>query len=214
MKINYEVIARTSLRLLNEVGLDGLTMRLVAKELDVQAPALYWHVRNKQELLDAMAGIMLAEVVEGLEPPAPGFSWPDWLGGSVRRLRRVMLGYRDGARVLAGTNVTHPAVFQMMELTLRAMLDAGFPPDETARDFPVLLHYTVGYTIEEQARGGASYDGDNPYRPERLAERLDPRRFPLVAGVLDDLFDPDADAGFERGLHIILSGMRVTRSGH
>ncbi len=213
MKITPEAIARTSLRLLNDVGLDGLTMRLVAKELDVQAPALYWHVKNKQELLDAMAGLMLGETAEGLELPGRGVSWEEWLGDSVRRLRRVMLRYRDGARVLAGTHVTGPVVFRMTELALRTMRDAGFSLHEAARSFPILLHYTVGFTIEEQARLGTSYGEDNPYRSGRFAGSLDAERFPLTARALDQLFDADAEAGFEHGLQIILTGMRAGLAG-
>ena len=48
-------VADTALKLLNEVGLDGLTLRAIARELDVKAPALYWHFKDKQALLDEMA---------------------------------------------------------------------------------------------------------------------------------------------------------------
>lgn len=54
-RIDRRQVVDTALRLLNEVGLDGLTLRRIAKELNVQAPALYWHFKNKQELLDEMA---------------------------------------------------------------------------------------------------------------------------------------------------------------
>ncbi|MEV8631217.1 TetR/AcrR family transcriptional regulator C-terminal domain-containing protein [Streptosporangium sp. NPDC051023] len=209
MKITPEAIARTSLRLLNEVGLDGLTMRLVAKELGVQAPALYWHVKNKQELLDAMSGLVLAESTEGMELPGRGVSWEEWVTDSIRRLRRVMLRYRDGARMMAGTHVTDPAIFRITELSLRTMQDAGFSLREAARTFPTLLHYTIGFTIEEQARTGVSYGDDNPYLPGRIALSLDAERFPLTTRALDDLFDPDGDASFEHGLQVILSGMRA-----
>jgi len=211
--INSEVIARTALRLLNDVGLDGLTMRVVATELGVRAPTLYWHVKNKQELLDAMATTMFLEAVEGLEAPRAGDAWDDWLADRARRLRRVMLRYRDGAKVLAGTNVTHPAVFRTIELTLRSAQDAGFTLTDAARGFPAVLHYTVGFTIEEQARAGEAYGADNPYRPEQVAEVVDRERFPLTAQVLGQLFDPDTDAGFEHGLRIVLAGLRVTGHG-
>lgn len=211
-KITAEVIARTSLRLLNEVGLDGLTMRLVAKELDVQAAALYWHVKNKQELLDAMAAIMFVESASGLESPRRGVSWQDWSVDLARRLRAAMLRYRDGARVFAGTNVSDPLLSRTIELTLRTLQDAGFSLREAARGFPTLLHYTVGFTIEEQARTDARYGDDNPYSPERIAESIDADRFPLAAQVREELFDPDTDAGFEHGLRIILAGMQATRS--
>jgi TetR/AcrR family tetracycline transcriptional repressor len=210
MKINAGVIASTALRLLNDVGLDGLTMRVVAKELDVQAAALYWHVKNKQQLLDQMAAIILTEAVDGTAVPAQ--DWQDQLRQWARELRRAMLRYRDGARVFAGTNVTDPVVFRSTERSLRTMRDAGFSVREAARSVPALLHYTVGYTIEEQARTGVAYGADNPYEHGRMAEQIDAEAFPLTAQAhaADDLFDPDTDAGFERGLAIVLAGIKLT----
>ena len=207
MRITSDLIARTALRLLNDVGLDGLTMRLLAKELGVQAPTLYWHVTNKQELLDLMADLMSAEVGEGLEAPARDTSWQDWAADLTRRMRRTMLRYRDGARVTAGAYSRSPAVPRTVELTLRTFQDAGFPVAAAARAFPVLLHYAVGFTIEEQARTGAAYEGDNPYAEGGL--RFDPEKYPLTAEVATELYAVDTEANFEYGLRIILTGMRV-----
>ena len=206
MKLTSDRIARTALGLLNDVGLDGLTMRVLAKELGVQAPTLYWHVRNKQELLDAMAELMSAETNDGIEAPAAGVTWQEWVTDGARRMRRTMLRYRDGARVLAGANTTGPAVPRTIELTLRTLTDAGFPAAAAARAFPAVLHYTVGFVIEEQARTGAAYGSDNPY-DSSLA--VDPSKFPLTAGVATELRAVDSEATFEYGLRLILTGMRV-----
>ncbi len=69
-------VADTALRLLNEVGLDGLTLRAIAKELDVKAPALYWHFKDKQALLDEMASEMYRRMAAAPNPtpPTPGRS--------------------------------------------------------------------------------------------------------------------------------------------
>jgi TetR/AcrR family tetracycline transcriptional repressor len=206
VRITSDLIARTALGLLNDVGLDGLTMRLLATELGVQAPTLYWHVKNKQELLDLMADLMSAEVGEGLEAPARDTSWQDWAADLTRRMRRTMLRYRDGARVTAGAYSRSPAVPRTIELTLRTFQDAGFPVAAAARAFPVLLHYTVGFTIEEQARTGAAYGTENPYAD---GLRVDAAKHPLTAAVAQELYAVDSEANFEYGLNIILTGMRV-----
>ncbi|MER7009610.1 TetR/AcrR family transcriptional regulator C-terminal domain-containing protein [Dactylosporangium sp. NPDC000555] len=206
MAINPDVIARAGLELLAETGLDGLTMRLVADRLGVRAPTLYWHVKNKQHLLDAMAAVMFAESIEGLEAPWRAEPWPDWLAARARNLRRVLLRYRDGARVFAGTNLAGPELPRVMELTLRTLLDVGHTLPDAARGVAALLHYTVGHTIEEQARLGAEYGEQSPYRPERLTETFDPARHPLAARVATEVLrDPDAD--FEHGLALLLTGM-------
>ncbi|MFF3737571.1 TetR/AcrR family transcriptional regulator C-terminal domain-containing protein [Streptomyces sp. NPDC002566] len=211
MKLNSEVIARTALRLLDDVGLDGLTMRLVAQDLGVRAPTLYWHIKNKQELLDAMATLVYVEAAERLEEPRDGSSWEDWLADWARHLRQAMLSHRDGARVLAGTYVNHPAVHRAVELNLRTLRDAGFTLSEAARGFPAVLHYTIGHTIEEQAHTDAAYGDDNPYAPERLAGMIDAERFPLTAQASSDLLGMDGDVGFESGLRILVLGLRAAR---
>jgi TetR/AcrR family tetracycline transcriptional repressor len=199
VKLNRDVIAGRALQVLNEVGLDGLTMRVLAKELGVQAPTLYWHVKNKQELLDAMADRLSVETAEGLEAPRRDETWQDWLVALSQRTRNAMLRYRDGARVAAGAYSSNPVV-------LRTLQDAGFTTVEAARTFPVLLHYTVGFTIEEQARAGADYD-KNPYEG---GLKVDAERFPLTAEVAGRLFAEDS---FEHGLRVILKGMEVVRAG-
>ncbi|MEV0644514.1 TetR/AcrR family transcriptional regulator C-terminal domain-containing protein [Phytomonospora sp. NPDC050363] len=208
MKIDANLIARTSLGLLNDVGLEGLTMRAVAKELDIKAPALYWHVKGKQELLDEMAEVMFVETVDGLESPARGETWEDWLLDTTRRLRRGMLRYRDGARVFAGTNISHPAMFRTTELTLRTLTDAGFSPPEAARGFPVLFHYTVGFTIEEQARLGHTYAEENPYARGMPSSNLDASRYPLSAATLGEMWRDNPDETFDDGARTIIAGLR------
>jgi TetR/AcrR family transcriptional regulator, tetracycline repressor protein len=210
VRVTSDLIARTALRLLNDVGLDGLTMRLLAKELGVQAPTLYWHVKHKQELLDLMADLMAAEVGEGLEAPARGMTWQDWAADLTRRMRSTMLRYRDGARVAAGAYSSSPAVPRTIELTLRTFRDAGFPVAAAARAFPVLLHYAVGFTIEEQARSGAAYHGESPYAG---GMKVDAAKFPLTAEVAKELYAVDSEANFEYGLNIILTGMRAELPG-
>lgn len=207
MKINRDAVALAALRLLDRVGLEGLTMRLVAKELDVQAPALYWHVKNKQELLDAMATLLFAEAAEGLEAPRRDQGWSDWLGGMTRQLRATLLRHRDGARVFAGSAVVDPLVQRTVELTLRTLLDAGFELHAAARGFPVLLHYTVGFCIEEQSRG--NYGADDPYAPEAVAARLDPARYPLTAQVNAEMLNAVTDVDFEAGLRVVLAGLEA-----
>ncbi|RBQ15846.1 TetR family transcriptional regulator [Spongiactinospora rosea] len=208
-KISPQTIARTSLRLLNETGLDGLSMRLVAKELGVRVSALYWHVRNKQELLDTIAETLFLDAIDGLEAPARSQSWDDWLRAQAGRLRHGMLRYRDGARVFAGTHLTHPALFRMTELTFRTLMDEGFTLSQASSGYHALYHYTVSYTIEEQARQGSGYGEENPY--QRPLE-VDPARYPLSAQILGGRWQEDPDAGFEDGVRLILAGMKATRA--
>lgn len=77
-------VARTALRLLNEVGLEGLTLRGIAKELDVKAPALYWHFKDKQALLDEMATEMLRRMTADLAEASPPADWREAYAAAMR----------------------------------------------------------------------------------------------------------------------------------
>ncbi|CAM3427574.1 TetR/AcrR family transcriptional regulator C-terminal domain-containing protein [Kibdelosporangium persicum] len=204
MKLTADVIARTALEMLGETGLDGLSMRLVAARLDVQPAALYWHVKNKAELLDAMASAIFNDAADGLEAPRAGVTWQQWLADWARQLRTAMLRYRDGGRIFASSSVTEPALFRATELALRTLQDAGFDVQPAARSLAALVHYAVGFTIEEQ---------NHTYKSGTAHGVLDAARFPLTAQayVDDELFDPNTDECFEYGMKIILAGMQATR---
>jgi TetR/AcrR family transcriptional regulator, tetracycline repressor protein len=202
VKLNRDVIAREGLRLLADGGIDGVTMRSLAGALGVRAPTLYWHVRSKRELLDAMADVIAAEAIEHLRPRHPGESVEDWLADMARTFRSAMLRYRDGARVFVGS-VT-PAAPRATELALTELCRAGFSLEAGAHAVVTLLHYTTGSAIEEQARAGLDYP-ENPYR----SFTPDPTEFPLSATARPLIFNPDADAGFEDGLSVVLAGIRT-----
>lgn len=207
MTLTAEGIARTALEMLDDHGLDGLSMRLIAAELDVQVAALYWHLKNKSQLLDAMASAIFNDAAEGLEAPRATASWGDWLADWVRELRKSMLRHRDGGRVFANSSVTEPALFRATELALRTLQDAGFEVQPAARSLAALMHYTVGFTIEEQ---------NHLYKTETAPGpgTVNPARFPLtaVAYANDELFDSNTDECFEYGMKIILVGMQAMHS--
>ncbi|MDV3127698.1 TetR/AcrR family transcriptional regulator C-terminal domain-containing protein [Mycobacterium sp. 21AC1] len=205
-KLNREVIARTGLGLLAEHGLDGLSMRTLATALDVQAPTLYWHVKNKRELLDEMADVIAVEAHHMLRPRRAGESVPDWLGEVARALRSAMLQYRDGARVFVGSAT--PSARPSTELVLTELQAAGVRPDAAAVALLTVLHYVTGSAIEEQARSGVDYE-NNPYAN---AESINSQDFPLATQVRRVMFNPDADASFEAGLAVVLAGITASFS--
>ena len=101
--LDREQVVRVALRLLDEVGLDGLTLRRLAAELDVKAPALYWHFTNKQDLLDHMAHVMTEPWMRAVAVTTAGQGWEDWLAEVARTYRALLLSHRDGGRLSAST---------------------------------------------------------------------------------------------------------------
>ena len=202
--LNREVIAQAGLRLLDEAGIDGVTMRTLAATLGVRAPTLYWHVKSKRELLDAMADVIAADAIDGLRSRRPEESIENWLADMTRTFRAAMLRYRDGARVFVGSLT--PAAPAATELALKELCAAGYSLEAGAQAVVTLLHYTTGSAIEEQAHAGLDYP-ENPY----TSDVPDPQRFPVSAKALSRMFNSNADAGFEAGLSIVLDGIRANR---
>ncbi|MFH8568977.1 TetR/AcrR family transcriptional regulator C-terminal domain-containing protein [Streptomyces sp. NPDC017993] len=219
-RIDRKQVVATALRLLNEVGLDGLTLRRIAKELNVQAPALYWHFKNKQELLDEMATEMFRRMIwpllSGDGPEADGFArtWQDTLLTCARSLRRELLAYRDGGKVFSGTRMTDGSYAAPIEGLLGRLTEEGFTLEEAVRAWWTVYNFTIGLVIEEQSihpDPDDPTDRDPAYDLDSRARRLGAKH-PLAAAAGQEMFG-DVEAGFEAGLRIIVAGVGATASG-
>ncbi|MEU6350018.1 TetR/AcrR family transcriptional regulator [Streptomyces sp. NPDC047072] len=196
-------VADTALKLLNEVGLDGLSLRAIAKELDVKAPALYWHFKDKQALLDEMATEMYRRMVADTALD-PADTWRERLLKSNRGLRTALLGYRDGAKVFSGSRFTGIEHAREMEETLRVFTAAGFTIAQAVRATSTSYFYTLGFVTEEQGvkpMPGERREGfDVEDRARLMAD------FPLSAAAGAEIFE-DYDHHYEEGLALLVEGI-------
>ncbi|MFI7244454.1 TetR/AcrR family transcriptional regulator C-terminal domain-containing protein [Streptomyces qinglanensis] len=200
-------VAEAALRLLNETGLEQLSLRRIATELNVKAPALYWHFASKQALLDEMATVMTRELRDHAAPASGTASWDEWFAENLRLLRRTLLRYRDGAKVFSGTRLTTTEHAEGQERYLRMMTEAGFSVNAAARAFFTAFSYTVGFVIEEQAVQPLPDERAPGYDPDERAARM--AAHPLAAQISAELFT-DFDARFEEGLQAVIAGLRAT----
>ena len=208
MPLDRKKVVSCALRLLDRVGLEGLTLRKLAAELRVQAPALYWHFKNKQELLDEMATAMLLESVSAMLPgETETGDWSKWAADFGKELRAVLLRHRDGAKMFSGTYLTDANAFEPMESALRKFTTAGFSSQNAVLALKTIYCYTIGFTIEEQAVSGKPGKRDPRYDPAARAKRIDAERLPMVLAAGEAMHDSDAQ--FEQGLQIIIGGVRT-----
>ncbi|MGW9427001.1 TetR/AcrR family transcriptional regulator C-terminal domain-containing protein [Streptomyces decoyicus] len=215
-RIDRKKVVDTALRLLNEVGLDGLTLRGIAKELNVQAPALYWHFKNKQELLDEMATEMTRRMAGNLEGPGSGAvpragTWQEMLLGACRAVRRELLAYRDGGKVFSGTRMTDGTATGPLDSLMACLTEAGFTLEEAVRAWWTAYNFTVGAVIEDQSVHpvpGQREIRDPAYDQSERERQIGPE-FPLAAQAGRAMFG-DLEQGFEAGLRIIVAGIETT----
>jgi len=127
--IDRAVVVEAALGLLDDVGVEGLSMRRLAERLGVKAASLYWHVKNKEELL----GLLADEICAGVREPDPDLPWRERAEALARENRRVLLLHRDAARILAGTVPEGPNRLRLAETMLGTLLEAGFSRRDAVR---------------------------------------------------------------------------------
>ena len=202
-----DVIVRSGLDLLDRVGFDELTIRRLAAMLGVQNPALYWHFKNKQELLDRMAQALLAS---GFAPsdalPEPD-SWEERLLRIARGFRRAMMSRREGARLVASADLSQGnELLGRLDRAAAALVTEGFPGPEALGAILTLVHYTMGASFEEQM---------DPRKEGPKLSKTRARQLPALAAILaemDEVTPAPGEAGFELGLRLILDGIRTRRA--
>lgn len=203
-------IVEAGFAVLAERGLDGMTMRLVADQLGVKAPAIYWHLAGKADLLDEMATAMWREVMTHIDPTAVRAE--DGLTAFAHTVRSTLLRYRDGAKLFAGTYLTDTDLLQTQESGLATMLAQGFDVRGAVMATSLVYDFTIGFTIEEQAVMQSRASGDERYSLEARERRVDAAHHPLTAQVGEELF-ADQDARFAELLAAaVMAAMSFRRS--
>lgn len=200
--LNRADIVQAALDLLDEKGIDAVTVRAVATRLGVKAPALYWHVENKQALLDEMGTEIQRRVIAELRAQ-PMDVWPDSVATYARVLRREYLAHRDGARTFSGTRLTDPEVLRAQEPWLEQLVASGVDLERAVSAVEFVTAFVVGFVIEEQER---AQSGEPRYslsdRTEILGDDV-----PLVVEAGRVLFG-DREQRFERNLDGIVDALR------
>lgn len=209
MKVAREPVVQAGLKLLNQVGLEGLTLRGIAAELGVKAPSLYWRFKSKQDLIDEMATEVLAGLVPGLVSDGPPKGWRAGCLDFSLALRAALLRYRDGARMVGGSHMRDGSLYQPMERILEAFQAEGIAPSDATACLGTVYSYVIGFTLEQQAVLSPTGERDPRYALEAREQRVDAERFPLTRSIGADLFD-GYDARFERGVQMIVDGFAAS----
>jgi TetR/AcrR family tetracycline transcriptional repressor len=227
--LDLERIVRAALVLLDEAGLDGLSMRALAERLGVKAASLYWYVQNKDELLELLADAISAEV----RPPEANLPWRGRMEALMAENRRVLLAHRDAARILTVTSPVGPNRLRLIELVFQALLAAGFGGTVVVRAGRLLNDYVTSFVLEEVNEAGMaakvtkamgdSADGTDGMATIEEVEETTRRAFaalpkdiyPAIAAVAAYIVDPDLDARFHYGLQVVLDGLeqQLSRTG-
>jgi TetR/AcrR family transcriptional regulator, tetracycline repressor protein len=210
MKVNREMVILAGLKLLNEVGLERLTLRLLGRELKIQAATVYWHFKSKEELINAMATTVLAEGSAQLIPARESGDWKVWAASFGEGLRKTLLTYRDGARMVAGTRLTDTTYMKTAERIGAKLVESGFTVRQTVVLLSTVYNYTLSFVMEEQAVFPRPGERSPQYALAKRNARLDAKELPLLRQAGSILFD-QFDRRYKEGLELILAGAELLR---
>jgi len=190
-----EIVA-TALELLDEGGIDAVSLRAVAERMGVRVHTVSWHVKTKARLLELMADAIMARVsLDGL-PPDPAERFAEL----VRRYRRALLSFRDGARVVSGTYSAEEHTLRTIDAIVGALLDCGLDERTAAWMTWTAVYFTLGLTQEEQ--GASDPLGDI------IGAAVRPDTHPALSHVLGELTGVTFEERFEFGLDLISRPIR------
>jgi TetR/AcrR family tetracycline transcriptional repressor len=198
--LTRERIGREALAVIDEHGLDALTMREVAARIGVGVMSLYHHVANKDALLADVADAVLSEI----EIPAPqDGDWRAPLRAILTSARHALLRHPAAVPLLAARQPTTATALDAMDTGIGILIRAGFDPATAARMHRCMASYLIGYVSLELA-GFLPREPGPPELPdpEQLAGS-----YPYLGAAAPHLVDYDADADFEAGLQALFTGL-------
>jgi AcrR family transcriptional regulator len=213
--LSREHIVSEALRLLDEEGIDALSMRKLGGRLGAGATSLYRHVANKDELIELAVDEVYGEI-EVTASPDPA-TWRTDTARCAHSLRATILRHPWIASVLGETGMSYlgPNWMRVSEAMLKLLTTAGFPADEADRVLGTLVAYVTGMATSEAAwltvlaRSGQD--------EQTLVERLWPaaeeaaQDYPLLREGYAEQRGADPrtarEEGFQYGLERVLDGL-------
>ena len=205
--LNREAIVDVALAIVDEEGLEGLSMRNVAERLATGPASLYAHVANKDELMELVYDRVLAEV----HVQAPDMRrWEEQLKDALRQLYDVLVAHRDIAFVSMARVPIGPNMLRVAEGML-AILRAGGVPERVASltmDFASLAVNSLAY--EESLYPAEASDQDIEAYYQQVTDymaSLPPDRFPNLAAMAGPMTEPGPDERLDFAFDVLVQGI-------
>ncbi|HEU5155778.1 MAG TPA: TetR/AcrR family transcriptional regulator C-terminal domain-containing protein [Streptosporangiaceae bacterium] len=212
--LSRERVLRAAIKIADEGGIQALTMRRLAEEVGAEAMSLYYHVANKEEVLDGIADAIVDEindVVGRIDLPATGADWKKTVRRRILSAREILLRHPWAPGVFETRAGASPAVLRYLDGLLGLMRAGGFSNDLCHHALHALGSRALGFTQELFDPGNGAAGEDAAATFEEMAAQL-PHLVGMVAEVAHD--DPDNTLGwcddqteFEFGLDVILDGL-------
>jgi len=205
--LSRERILTAALAHADEQGIDSLSMRKLGRTLGYEAMSLYNHVANKDDLLDGMLDLVLAE----MEPPHAGEGLPG-VRRSAISAHDALTRHLWAAALLMTPSRIRPGRLTFMDALLRALREAGFSPETTYHAYHVIDAHIIGFSLWQSTHDFSM--------PDEIGDLGDFLNRMLPADVYPDLNEHaqqhldgsyDNVKTFEYGLDLLLASLERAR---
>ncbi|OMC39041.1 TetR family transcriptional regulator [Mycobacterium sp. GA-1841] len=202
-KLSVGRVVDEALALVNEGGLESLTMRRLADRLQAHLPTIYRLVDGKDALIDEMAETILAKALENSHAGVQSVQeWIDGVKNLAAALRSALLAQRDGARIVGGNYAAKRANLTFVDTLVGRIQAGGLTHERALWAASSLFCYVLGEVLEQQGAAGGE--------TETLEGVVRAGEYPhLASSPVEHLLD--FDARFDFGLNLLISGMRDAR---
>ncbi|TLS44405.1 TetR/AcrR family transcriptional regulator [Streptomyces montanus] len=206
--MDVDRIIETALKLIDEVGAQALTLRMLADALDSGTATLYRHFNGKDELLALVADRILGEVRVPPEESA-GKSWREAATVAAEAFHGTLCRHPRAVPLLAAQVPVGPNGLRARERLLTLFLSHGFSVRLAARAYTALGHYVTGFAIQQYGPGSPRPEDQVHLRG--YYRSLDPAAYPATAAAADDLTSVPLQEEFRFGLELLLDGLEQAR---
>lgn len=204
--IDRERIIDRARGLLDEHGLEALTMRGLATSLGVRPMALYHHIATKDELLNVLVDSVFAEV----SVPEGADEWRTELAHRSRSMREALMRHPWALPLMEALRNPGPASMRQHEAVLGLLRRSGFSLRAASHAYAVLDAFVYGFALQELMLSDTGLASD----PQRVADGIDfsatPHMAELAQLYIDSETYPFVDS-FDVGLDIVLDGLATIR---
>lgn len=217
--LSKERVLNAAVKVADEGNIDSLTMRNLAEELGVEAMSLYYHVANKEAVLDGVVETLMREIAEavgGFDVPAEVDDWKAAVRQRILKAREIMLRHPWAPDVFETRTRMGPTIVLYFEGLLGLLREGGFSYDLAHHSMHALGSRVLGFSHELFQPDSAEADAEAQEMFEHMADQL-----PYLAGMMMEIVhdDPDSTLGwcddqteFEFALDVILDGLERLRA--
>lgn len=206
--LNRTRITEVAIELLNEFGLKDLSMRKVADRLGVKPASLYYHVKDKEQLLQLLSDKISSEMAL----PDPSLPWKEQILRWGENFREALQAYRDGYELFNATIALGHSRLTQIEKLFAILADAGFPDNRISWMGSMLKNFVLGFVAEEARLASRSSQGamETPEelsrRYEEFFSRLPEDEFPNMIRLAAHTTNTDWQEEFHFGLKVLIDG--------